>query len=114
MNQQRGAITLLPKKRSMVAAIERLWKNSSRHVAIVEGTTSRLCQNNDETFSRAKKAKMIHREQRSNRWLIELCSKPSRIGEPDLSPLVMRVGIVPEGARRAAAAGCHVAGDAIA
>ena len=36
MNQQRGAITLLPKSRSMVAAVERLWKNSSRHVAIVE------------------------------------------------------------------------------
>jgi len=36
MDEQRGAITLLPKKRSMVPAVERLWKNSSRHVAIVE------------------------------------------------------------------------------
>ena len=35
MNQQRGAITFLPKKRSMIAAVERFWKNSSRHVARV-------------------------------------------------------------------------------
>ena len=67
MNEQRGAITLLPKKRSMVAAVERFWKNSFRHVAIVEGTKPRLCQSNAETFSRAKKDKMIQPEQRSNR-----------------------------------------------
>jgi len=65
MNEQRGSITLVPKKRTMVAAVERLWKNSSRHVAIGEGTKSWLCQNNDETFSRAKKAKMIRPQQRS-------------------------------------------------
>ena len=29
MNEQRGAITLLPQKRSMIPAVERLWKNSS-------------------------------------------------------------------------------------
>jgi hypothetical protein len=51
----------------MVAAVERFWKNSFRHVAIVEGTKPRLCQSNAETFSRAKKDKMIQPEQRSNR-----------------------------------------------
>ena len=80
MNEQRGAITLLPQKRSMVAAVERLWENSSRHVAIVEGTKPRSCQSNDETFSRAKKAKMIQPEQRSNRWLVELAQSQAGSG----------------------------------
>ena len=34
VNQQRGAITPLPKKGSVFTAVERFWKNSSRHGAM--------------------------------------------------------------------------------
>ena len=64
----------------MVPTVERLWKNRSRHVAIVEGTKPRLCQSNDETFSRAKKAKMIDPEPRSNRWVVELAQSQAGSG----------------------------------